>query len=1674
MPSYLPSPASELAPDLPILGIHHDLIKEAVHEPIRQAPHQIISRLPHHQLELPLWFTDATDAQRDALKEIHALNNLSLAAVNNYLNDIRSVNEFAAPLLSAALHARFGIACDVEHNIITQTSLNFFTQEVESTATQTLLQAALHNFDDSQAQPAGMPRGSHLWSHQSGGYDQPAPRLIEIEPVDFARLCRDLDIGGQYQTHLNGIFIPVDTAAKHQLLYTFERHERHTLMLQSQIALMKGDISASTHTLLLAYCRGEENLLFNGFPLTCNALHMDDILFPSMILSHGSALERDRRCILYIPGDPVSCIKEYDSIRLASSDWMRKMQDPTYRQFFIHLVPQRQKLQLTKRLNARFVDKNNDPLEMTPNPIQDNLFRYLFEQKKFQIINDARFLAVPTAEINRLSLLKRIEHYFDVSLNVLNVAALFFPGLGEIMTVVFAAQIMTDIYHGIEAWEQGDQALAWSYTRSVLINVAFIAAAGKLAKEFTAPPAIEKSPLVEELEILERPEGKRQLWKPYLAPFEHDVPPEAADKADERGLYRHQGKQYLQLEGKHYRVHHEAHHAYRVLHPTRPNAYAPLITSNGQGAWTHEFEEIEAWETSTFVRRLDASLQDLSDGQALNFLNASGTDESVLRQAFVDQQPPPALLGDCVQRYNARAKLKAFVTKMRAGDVTADPLMQIQVLAHADLWPSTKILRCVDSAGKTLIEYGPVKAGHVSVVQVLDSQVRRGELFKTVLMSLDTAQIRQWIGTDPLTGTFVSDIDEQVRLLSAKVADHAEVLQEDLLRAQYDQSQASDDPLIKTLTHASPGLPVSAASEMIGAATTSEIEQLTQGRIPLRLKEESTIFEQENRLMRAYEGYYFDDALSLDSQKLILHSLADMPGWPQDVRLEVHDSVLSGPLIDEIGAPDATVRKVLVKQGNRYETYNGQDQMLHPLDDVYASVLHALPDAQRAALGFPATNQGQMLKQALKQRPPLSRATLRRLLGMPPEQPHAHSPLRLAKGRAGYPRRDTEGLRCARAPFACISTHPRRIRHLKSKLYPAHSTEEVQGFIGVDSLFSREGLSRLEALNKEFKGLKMSLEEWQREPLEFVQFSEHHIRPVHLRDKNIFAQRLIKCWQRIPEPDVPIPGSRLNISSVQLGRLPTLDADFSHVTSLEANHLFLGSHFETFLKRFPKLRTLSMESANLRELPSTVFNLQELTELKLHMNKLTLTQASASKLASLKNLRVLDLSHNKLNLAPDFSQMTELRSLNLSQNRLTQWPAGVGNLPHLTHLDLRANRLVTVPDAYFQLPASRLSSTSLHDNPLELRTLEAVNELRTRLGLALESRTHVPDAPHPGGLWLSQELPAAELSLKRDLWEALSAEPHAENFFKVIRDLVASADFEHDRALLTDRVWRVLETAAEDSEYRATVFAHAIENETCVDRVATIFSRFGYRVLLREALLAEGAERELKLLKLMKSEVRLIELNDIAETQIALQQEAYDTALREGVMPMSDVSRLKPDPLQVKLIYQVDLAKRLELLWQPAHMKFRISAKITPVQIEEAYHIILNKEATPGFMAKQLLAQEPWRNHIESAYKGNIKTTNALFDQRYLDLETLRETHTLWVAAVEAGDQAEVSSLESELNALSQTLVIDESKVFTQTTAFEDLYSRELTALANNKAKTLEVITQGILDKKPLETILEE
>ena len=244
--------------------------------------------------------------------------------------------------------------------------------------------------------------------------------------------------------------------------------------------------------------------------------------------------------------------------------------------------------------------------------------------------------------------------------------------------------------------------------------------------------------------------------------------------------------------------------------------------------------------------------------------------------------------------------------------------------------------------------------------------------------------------------------------------------------------------------------------------------------------------------------------------------------------------------------------------------------------------------------------------------------------------------------------------------------------------------------------------------------------------------------------------------------------------------------------------------------------------------------------------------------------------------------------------------------------------------------------------------------------------------------------------------------------------------------------------------------------------------------MLREALLEEGIRKESKMLKLMRGRVRLLELEDIADTQIALQTLAYNEAVNEGTLTPREMLRLKPDPLEVQMIYQVDLAKRLDLPWQPSHMRFRELAKITPAQIEEACQIVLNQEARPDFMAKKLLEQELWRDFIESAYSGDIKNSNVLLEQRHHDLEALRESQQQWADTQGSDDPPQRTQLQSSLKQLAQRLVIDEAKVFTGAPMLDADYYAELGKIDQQKRKTLERITQRILNNKPMQTIFEE
>lgn len=140
-----------------------------------------------------------------------------------------------------------------------------------------------------------------------------------------------------------------------------------------------------------------------------------------------------------------------------------------------------------------------------------------------------------------------------------------------------------------------------------------------------------------------------------------------------------------------------------------------------------------------------------------------------------------------------------------------------------------------------------------------------------------------------------------------------------------------------------------------------------------------------------------------DTHRLALHSLENLPGWSPSVRLEVRDFKQTGKLHDAIGAPEAPIKRTLVRTIEGEYIPEDEKGMVLAETDFYTAVLQALPDTQRDALGI-HIGQGPLLRQTLSQRP-LTREAIGALLAQDPVRKPAYDPrlMRLPGGMEGYP-----------------------------------------------------------------------------------------------------------------------------------------------------------------------------------------------------------------------------------------------------------------------------------------------------------------------------------------------------------------------------------------------------------------------------------------------------------------------------------------------------------------------------------------------------------------------------------------------------------------------------------------------------------------------------------------------
>ncbi len=192
-----------------------------------------------------------------------------------------------------------------------------------------------------------------------------------------------------------------------------------------------------------------------------------------------------------------------------------------------------------------------------------------------------------------------------------------------------------------------------------------------------------------------------------------------------------------------------------------------------------------------------------------------------------------------------------------------------------------------------------------------------------------------------------------------------------LLNDHYARTDVASDPRAALIKFRFPSVPAAAVEQLVACASPAEQQQMAAWNfadaaqtkpIPLRIVEELRDYQKALRLNRAYEGLYQQALATVDTPRLALATLETLPGWNDSVRIELREEDVSGALIDSIGSPDASQTKVVVKDGERYMAFDDKGNDLSLWDSLYVALQHALPDAERQAMGRPSIHQGDLCR----------------------------------------------------------------------------------------------------------------------------------------------------------------------------------------------------------------------------------------------------------------------------------------------------------------------------------------------------------------------------------------------------------------------------------------------------------------------------------------------------------------------------------------------------------------------------------------------------------------------------------------------------------------------------------------------------------------------------------------
>ena len=499
--------------------------------------------------------------------------------------------------------------------------------------------------------------------------------------------------------------------------------------------------------------------------------------------------------------------------------------------------------------------------------------------------------------------------------------------------------------------------------------------------------------------------------------------------------------------------------------------------------------------------------------------------------------------------------------------------------------------------------------------------------------------------------------------------------------------QISGELFTGMLQRACPGLSESAAQRVLLDANAEELARLeTTRRIPLKMLEEARWYAQQGRVSQAFASLHLPRMASADSQWLALHTLEKLPGWSDQVRLEIREGHVNGPLIDGIGSESAASRAYVVKNGPVYQAFDERGAALNDMpssgDNFFASIMHALPDESRQALGVPRVSQSADLQSAV-----IDSATRHRVeLAQRLEKRNGRNkvfkpPIRVNDRLVGY-------YASGRGP----GVNPLLVTRVRD-VYPVLTDRQANGFILRQLRAGKTDAQiydLLQARRHEWEALVSTLDQWVGEST-----GDALLRSM-LGGRASVARNIKECWRYSPLAEGSVHFSSLDL--ICDDPLPSLSADFSHVRDLHVRgRCVTDANIDALLGRFPKLKNLRINATGneFSNVPQALSGMQELIGLSLY-SAAPYAADMPSRLSTLTTLEELSIySSGYTPMVLDVSRLRNLHKLEVIAPSLYQWPAGVLELPHLERLNLKGTGIRTLPDAMFQAHERLWSGLSL-------------------------------------------------------------------------------------------------------------------------------------------------------------------------------------------------------------------------------------------------------------------------------------------------------------------------------------------------------------------------------------------